>query len=182
MDWEETSVPGCSQHNSIFSLPLSAYCWHEASPSFQGSFKFPNVPTASKPQTDRRRCFPLGVITFPLPGISCSLCDPPVKRCRNVRQRDLHRRPLVVRDTGPCCGRCSGEQNPHVQCEGCFRVYHAWWLTCSSSLRLIHYNWLHAMFPQGSATAMTVFFPLDTAKSRLQGEHRVLSCWSEVTR
>lgn len=33
----------------------------------------------------------------------------------------------------------------------------------------------NALFLQGSVTAMTVFFPLDTAKSRLQGEIQVLS-------
>ena len=39
-----------------------------------------------------------------------------------------------------------------------------------------------AFFFQGSVTAMTVFFPLDTAKSRLQGELEVLSSRAEVTR
>lgn len=36
----------------------------------------------------------------------------------------------------------------------------------------------NALFLQGSVTAMTVFFPLDTAKSRLQGEIQVLSSWA----
>lgn len=73
MDWEETSVPGCSQLVSIFSLLLSAYGTHEASSSFQGLSKFPNVCAASKPQTDRRRRFPLGVTTCLLPCVEALL-------------------------------------------------------------------------------------------------------------
>lgn len=102
-------------HFHLFSLLLSAYGKHEASSSFQGPSKFPNV-CASFKASDR-----------PPPSLPCrcryvptSLClgargaIRPVKRCRNVRQRELRRRPHVVRDTGPCCGRCSGEQNPNV--------------------------------------------------------------------
>lgn len=133
MDWEETSVPGCSQLISIFSLLLSVYGTHEASSSFQGPSKFPNVCAASKPQDRPPPSLPSRCHYVPT-----SLCwgargaSRLVKRCKNVRQRELRRRPHVVRDTGPCCGRCSGEQNPNVTCvtsvkyEGYAFVSHAW--------------------------------------------------------